>query len=152
MLALTQPLPALSNSGGTINDADPWAIQLTNEQRCALLTGMGNSAGGVTLSYGCGSDHSETSAVYHHGVSSDERTTVGLRELRQGMPRSWCAGSRAARRSTSPCRVGWPLAWCLRPPGPGSPGTALPTCSPERQTRTGRRIETWLISPWLSYD
>ncbi len=88
MLALTQPLPVLSSSGGTINDADPWAIQLANEQRCALLTGMGNSAGGVTLSYGCGSDHSETSAVdtrsqpwtveYDQGGTSSVLTTESV--------------------------------------------------------------------------
>jgi hypothetical protein len=53
LLTLTQPLPSDPRKETSRADALPWAIELTNGQRCTLFTGAMPPVAGMRINYGC---------------------------------------------------------------------------------------------------
>ncbi len=53
LLTLTSPLPTEERKDISLKDTLPWALELTNGQRCTLLTGATAPIAGMRINYGC---------------------------------------------------------------------------------------------------
>ena len=53
LLTLTKPLPTEPRKETRREDTLPWAIELTNGQRCTLFTGAMPPVAGMRINYGC---------------------------------------------------------------------------------------------------
>ena len=56
LLAPTEPLPASRRQPPPLLDGRPWALELADGSRCALLTGATGAVAGMRVNYGCEGD------------------------------------------------------------------------------------------------
>jgi hypothetical protein len=53
LLTLASPLPEVNRKPVSVKDTQPWAIELSNGQRCTLFTGATAPIAGMRITYGC---------------------------------------------------------------------------------------------------